>query len=201
MFKKTLLAASLVSLAALAGAAQAQQPNGYLFASIGQSDADVSKSELDTFWGVGPGISSSMDQKDTAWKIGAGIQLNRNFAVELQYLDLGAARYKATDGILVARTTAETKGYGLNLVATLPLDSLDLFAKLGYHQLKTDADFSFAGVDVFSDNDKERVLSYGIGAGYALNESFGLVAEYERYNDVADSFDVDFLSVGLRYKF
>lgn len=34
-----------------------------------------------------------------------------------------------------------------------------------------------------------------------LTQSFSLVAEYERYRDVADTYDVDFVSAGLRYNF
>ncbi|PKM29132.1 MAG: hypothetical protein CVV07_11455 [Gammaproteobacteria bacterium HGW-Gammaproteobacteria-11] len=201
MFKKSLLAITLASVATLSTAVNAAQSNGYLFASLGQSDADLSKSELDTFWGVGPGITSSLDSKDTAWKVGAGIQLNTFIGVELQYLDLGQASYKATDGAQVARTVAETSGFGLNAVGTLPLDRLSLFGKVGYHQLETDVDFSFDGFDVLSDSEKEWIVSYGVGASFAVTESFELVAEYERYNDVADDYDVDYLSAGLRYNF
>lgn len=204
MFKKTLLSAAVISLASLTGVAQAEQVNGYLFASIGQSDADISKSALDNYWGVVPGVSSSLDTKDTAFKIGAGIQLNPYVGVEFQYIDLGELSYKATDGVAVARTTAETQGLGLNAVGTLPLDRLSLFGKVGYHQLRTKAKdkFTVFGItDSESYSDKEWVWSWGVGASLMLTESFSLVAEYERYRDVADTYDVDFVSAGLRYNF
>ena len=41
----------------------------------------------------------------------------------------------------------------------------------------------------------------GVGASYAIVPELEIVAEYERYKDVADSFDVDLASVGLRYNF
>ncbi|MFN3581621.1 MAG: porin family protein [Pseudomonas sp.] len=202
MFKKTLLAAIVMGSMAT-GVQAAEQVNGYLFGSLGQSDADVSKQTLDDYWGVGPGmgISSSLDTKDTAFKIGAGIQLNAYVGIELQYIDLGEVSYKATDGFAVAKTTAETDGFGMNVVGTLPLDRLSLFGKVGYHQLKTELKDTVNIGFSESDSEKENLWSWGIGAAYALNESFSVVAEFERYRDVADTYDVDFLSAGLRYNF
>lgn len=203
MFKKTLLAAVVVSVSAMAGTANAAQPGGYLFVSGGQSDADISKQQLDDYWGVAPGlgISSSLDTKDTAFKIGAGIQLNPYVAIEFQYLDLGAAEYKAANGFAEAKTTAETDGLGVNAVGTIGFDKFGLFGKVGYHQLKTELKDSSTFLGSESDSTKENVMSLGVGATYALNESFSLVAEYERYQDVADEYDVDMLSAGLRYNF
>ena len=202
MFKKTLLAAVL-GFSALAGTAHAAQPNGYLFASGGQSDADISKQQLDDYWGVVPGlgISSSLDTKDTAFKIGAGIQLNPYVAVEFQYLDLGAAEYKASNAFAEAKTTAETDGLGINVVGTIGFDAFSVFGKVGYHQLKTELEDSATFLGSESDSTKENVMSLGLGAAFALSESFSLVAEYERYQDVGDEYDVDMLSAGLRYNF
>lgn len=67
--------------------------------------------------------------------------------------------------------------------------------------MKSEFRNSLTGVGSISDTEKEWVTSYGIGAAYALNQSFSIVAEYERYRDVADEYDVDMLSAGLRYNF
>lgn len=201
MFKKALFSAALISFASASTVLHAQEAKPYLFVSGGQSDADVPKSDLDNFWGVGPGISSSLDTEDTAWKIGAGLKLNQYVAFEAEYIDLGEAAYSATDGIDIARTTLATKGYGLNTVITMPLDRFSLSAKAGYHRLETEADFSFSGFDVMSESVEEWVLSWGLGAGFNLTEHFMVVAEFERYRDVADEYDVDLMSAGLRYNF
>lgn len=204
MFKKTLLSAAVISLASLTGVAQAEQVNGYLFASVGQSEADVSKRALDNDLGLLPDERSSLDKKDTAYKIGAGIQLNPYVGVEFQYLDLGEVVYKLDGPDFNARIRAETKGLGINAVGTLPLDRFGLFAKVGYHQLKTDAKAVLSSsffTDRASDSEKEWVWSWGVGASLMLTESFSLVAEFERYRDVADDFDVDLISAGLRYNF
>ena len=188
MFKKSLLAVALVSVATLSTTVNADQPNGYLFAGIGQSDADI----------------RVQDEKDAAWKIGAGIQLNSNIAVEFQYSDLGKISDSGvvTDGQsqLPFRFDAETTGLGANLVGSIPLDRMSLFGKLGYHQMKTKISVN-TPIGSGSDSEKEWVVSYGLGAGFALTETFSVIAEYERYSDVADDYDVDLLSVGLRYNF
>lgn len=202
MLKKTLLAAAILGLTSASLTATAnEQMNGYLFGSVGQSDADLSKSSLDAFYGVTPpAITSSLDETDTAFKVGAGIQLNQHFAVEFQYTDLGTATYKATDGITNLRLTAETTGLGASVVGTIPLDRLSLFGKLGYHQMKTKVRESFHGFSN-SDSEKEWVTGMGLGVAFSVNHDFDVVAEYERYRKVADDYDVDMWSVGLRYKF
>ncbi|HHX05593.1 MAG TPA: hypothetical protein GX732_05645, partial [Pseudomonas sp.] len=48
---------------------------------------------------------------------------------------------------------------------------------------------------------REWVPSFGAGASYAIMPELEIVAEYERYKDVADAYNVDLASVGLRYNF
>jgi len=201
MLKNVFFSATLITLVAASAVVQAQEAKPYLFASVGQSDSDVPKGELDAFWGVGPGISSSLETEDTSWKIGGGLKLNEYIAFEAQYIDLGEADYRATDGVNVARNTFATEGYGLNTVLTWPLDRFNMFAKAGYHRLETEVGVSFSGLGSADDSVEEWVMSWGLGGGFALTSNFEVVAEFERYNDVADAYDVDLLSAGVRYNF
>lgn len=211
MFRKSLLV-MMVSGAMVAGVQAAEvQPNGYLFGNIGQSDAQkpsiVKEYEADVQQAIANGwdVSSSFDDTDTAYKIGAGLQLNSYVGIEFQYTDLGEISYKENGVGYSYSLKGKTKGYGANLVGTLPLDQFKLFAKLGHHKLKTKAKEkeSIAGWGVESDNNSETewVTSFGVGASYAFTREVELVAEYERYRDVADEYDVDFASIGLRYNF
>lgn len=223
MLKKTLLAALVSCLGVTAAHANPYQPNGYLFGNIGQADASASKirngldaqaEEIADFFGLDQG-RRSFDEKDSAFKIGAGIQLNQHVAVEFQYLDLGKLSYKAQgvntfDGTTASlKGSAATDGFGANLVGTLPFDRFKLFGKVGYHKLKTkgklSVDIAVPEVGTFavseSESTTEWVTSYGLGASYAFTQTVELVAEYERYQDVADEYDVNFASVGLRYNF
>ena len=63
-------------------AQQAQESGFYIAGSIGQSEVD--------FCGIFASTISS-DDKDTAWKFFGGCQVNRNFAFELGYTNLGEA--------------------------------------------------------------------------------------------------------------
>lgn len=221
MFKRTFLSAALLGLMAAGAQAAEIQPNGYLFANIGQSDADASNirswmdAEADDIAMLfGLEGRSSFDEKDSAFKIGAGIQLNQHVAVEFQYIDLGEISYKAYGSNSFGDTgvfkgTSGTDGMGVNLVGTLPFEQFKLFGKVGYHKLKTDAKLTLdldlpgvgAGRGEIKDDTTEWVNSFGVGASYAFTPTVELVAEYEVYRDVADEYDVDFASIGLRYNF
>ncbi len=216
MLRKSLLAA-LVSGVLVSGVQAAEvQPNGYLFGNIGRSDAekprDVKEEEMyfsEYLAGTGSSGKTSFEDKDTAYKVGAGLQLNRYVGVEFQYTDLGEIEYKDravnSARIETFKISAGTKGYGANLVGTLPFDQFKLFGKVGYHKLKTKTSekWTFTGHDDWkgSGSENEWVTSFGVGAAYAFTQQIELVAEYERYSDVADEYDVDFASVGLRYNF
>lgn len=194
MMRKTLLAV-LISGAMVTGVqAAGNQVNGYLFGNVGQADYDFG-SEYSGFIG-------SVDEEDTAFKIGAGVQLNPYVGIEFQYVDLGEATYKEPG----YKEIAKVDGFGANLVATLPLDRFKLYGKLGYHKLEFDARGKLDGFGtVWSESKDDWVTSYAVGATFALNPQFEIVAEYERYDDVADKFDInvdiDLASIGLRYNF
>lgn len=225
MLKKTLLAAAVFVCATTA--VQANEVSGYLTVSVGQAKAEkpkVVKEEQGFFKELGG--STSSDRTDTAHKIAVGLKVNPYIALEAQYIDLGKASYKGSSsapgfGSYSEKIDFKTSGLGANLVGTLPLDDFTLFAKVGYHYLKTKGSLketaSFAGVGSFSESGSDNVRkwtpSFGIGASYAITQELAVVAEYERYQDVANkkvnvygdktSFkhDIDFASVGLRYNF
>ena len=225
MLKKTLLAAAVFACATTA--VQANEVSGYLTGSVGQAKAEkpkVVKEEQGLFKEFGG--STSSDRTDTAYKIAVGLKVNPYIALEAQYIDLGKASYKGSIsepgfGSYSEKIDFKTSGLGANLVGTLPLDDFTVFAKVGYHLLKTKGTLkdsvSITGLGNFSDSESKTVRkwtpSFGIGASYAITQELAVVAEYERYQDVANkkvnvygdktSFkhDIDLASVGLRYNF
>src|SRR5882762_12016655 len=101
--KKVLLAAMLgaaVMAVPAVSMAQARGETGwYLGGGIGQSQAK------DGCTGVGgPGVSC--DDKDTAYKIFGGYQVNRNFAAELGYSELGKVKASAPGVNVEFKSTA-----------------------------------------------------------------------------------------------
>lgn len=187
MLKKTLLAAAVFACATTA--VQANEVSGYLTGSVGQSESKDFRSDT-----------------DFAYKVAVGLQANPYVGLEAQYTDLGKPSDK---GLVVdnfgnlynAKATAKTRGLGANLVGTLPLDDFKLFAKVGYHKMETKVRVKVAGVGSGSAKEREWVPSFGAGASYAIMPELEIVAEYERYKDVADAYNVDLASVGLRYNF
>lgn len=187
--KKTLLA--VLVFGAATTAVQANQTTGYVTGNIGQSDA-----------------KGFRNNTDTGYKIAVGLQANEYVAVEAQYIDLG----KAKDKLWAARASSETKGIGANLVGTLPIDEFKLFGKVGYHRLETKSKLTAPGGSA-NRKKTDGVISFGVGASYAFTPAVEVLAEYERYRNVADrkanaglyrvnfKHDVDFASVGLRYNF
>ena len=191
--RKTLLAVLVSGLMVSGVQAADNQVNGYLFGNVGQADYD--------FGSAFRGAPGSLDEKDTAFKIGAGIQLNPYVGIEFQYMDLGEATYKQPG----FKQIAEVEGYGANLVGTLPLDRFKFYGKVGYHKLDMEITEKEVGWFDWSDSKKDWIVSYAVGATFALTPQLEIAAEYERYDDVADKFDanvdIDLASIGLRYNF
>lgn len=196
----------LFAAASLPALAQYDSVGVYLFGNVGQTEADLddAQDEIDRALidAGATGLSSSVDDEDTAYKLGLGLQLNRYFAIEGTWVDLGEYSYKARANEGSLRANVEASGFGGNLVGRLPFDyGLSAYAKAGWHQLETEVSVSGAG----SEEDTDTVGSWAVGGAWEFYPQFSVVAEFERYLDVGnddlsgDEADIDFWSLGLRY--
>lgn len=189
------IAALIGSLASVSMPASAQEANFYVGGSLGQMEA---KEACD-------GVIISCDDKDTAWRIFAGYRFHPNFAVELGYADLGEVSASAP-GI---NASVEATALDLAAVGIVPLgDRFSLFGKIGVYRGESDgtANVAVPGfVASASASETNSDFTYGLGAGFEVNRSLGLRAEWQRYEDVGGQdvgeSDVDVLSVGVRFKF
>jgi OmpA-OmpF porin, OOP family len=176
---------------ALPAGAQMGMSNVYVGATIGQSKAKDACNDL-----AGTGISC--DDTDTAWKIFGGYQLNRNFAAELGYINLG----KATASALGLTEDIKSTAWDLSLIGSYPLmDRLSIFGRLGVYfaDVKDESNFGFSASH--SNND----LTYGFGVRYDVTQHFGLRGEWQRYSkvgggDIGKS-DVDVLGITALWNF
>lgn len=232
MLKKTLLAAVALGLAATA--VQANDISGYATYSVGHITANKPKvaKEVQSFYKEF-GDRTSSDRASPGHKIVVGLNVHQYIALEAQYIDLGKANYKGSfagnDGAgnsigFSDKLNLKTRGFGGNIVGKYPIQDFTIFAKAGYHLMRTKGTFkangavSIAGFsDSFSNSNSKTVRrwspSVGIGAAYDMTPELSVVAEYERYQGLANkkvnidgdklSFkhDADFTSVGLRYSF
>lgn len=219
--KKQILAAA-VALGLAAGAqAQDWEVSGYVQGNLGWAKASKPKAmkEVNSLgWD-----KTSSDRSDVGYKLLVGLQLNPYVALETQYVDFGKSTYKykwnygSIGRLEQEKYTFATKGLGVNLVGTYPVtDEFTLFAKTGMHKLRTKVKGKYIDVGPeWNDYDKASktvskwAQSFGIGGGYEFVENFEVIAEYERYQGVANKkiegvkvkHSIDYLSAGIRYKF
>lgn len=179
---KKILAVALLSTVFTAPAIAAD--NGfYVGANLGQATATGN---------IVTNLTTS--HSDTAMSILGGYQVNKNFAAEVQYIDMG----KLTQG----SATAKTSGIAVTAVGILPINEMfSLFGKLGASNTSVKATNPF--IDA---TDSKTAVTFGVGGQYNINSSLGIRAGYDRYtvgqatpNGTDGTYTV--ISAGVVYKF
>jgi opacity protein-like surface antigen len=168
------------ALAVAAGTAQAGVPgvDVYLGAGVGQSNADVSASDL--------GISS-FDKKDLGWKLFLGGRFVSTVGAELDYIDFG----KPNGGGAEVKYKA-LAGFGM-FYLPLPLPVIDVYAKAGLARVSSDLT-----VTTSSFNTKDTKFAYGAGVQLKFG-SLAIRGEYERFK--VDGTKPSMLTVALSKSF
>lgn len=203
----------LAGLGSLIAASSFAQEGGFYYGglSIGQSRANIDEERI-TARLLGQGLSTSAmerDEKGTAYKLFGGYQINRNFAVEAGYFNLGKFGFQSTT-VPAGSLSGQIKLQGLNLdlVGTLPLtERLSVLGRVGAQAARARDSFSGTGaVSVTDPNPSKRSIGYKFGAGlqYEVSPSFWIRGEAERYriNDaVGNRGDVNMFSVSLVFPF
>jgi opacity protein-like surface antigen len=139
-------------------------------ASIGQADLDI--------------------DKDTAWKASIGYQINRTFAAEVGYTNLG----EVSEGVGPLSAEAEATAWEVIGIAKFPVaNQLSIYGLAGIAMAEVEG--RVLGVS-FSDDSTE--LTFGVGAQYDVSRNLGVRAQWQRYG--ADE-DIDVISVGVVFKF
>ncbi|BBB65826.1 hypothetical protein UNDYM_1573 [Undibacterium sp. YM2] len=154
-------------------------------------------------------VTFGSNERDTAFKLFMGKQMNRYFAIEAGYFDLGKFGFNATTtppGVINGEVGF--RGFNLDLVGQLPLtERFSLLGRVGANYTRADAHFSGNRLFALTDpNPTEKKLNpkVGVGLEYKFTQALAMRGEAERYrvNDaVHNRGDVDFYSVSLVYKF
>jgi hypothetical protein len=178
--KKLLLAACLCA-AGSSGSAFAAE--GFVRGEFGNSSVDIDVS----------GVGSASDD-DQVFLFGGGAYFTPNFGAEAFYANLFDV---SEDG-----ASAELQGFGLGVVAkkNFGADQKGFYIAGRAGVLVANGEVS-DGVDTLSDNSARPY--FGVGAGYDVNENFGLGVNYTRYSaDFEDiSADVDTVTASLEFRF
>lgn len=191
MLKRTI--ASLIAVAAMSSAAfsaGAADTGFYGGLGLGRSQSDVN---------AGP-IAGSKDDKDNAWKAFGGYQINRYFAVEGGYADLGRASVIGPAGA----ASFDSQVWQASAVGSLPLtEQFALTGKLGVARTSTDVVGNVGGAPIVaSDNNTDP--TYGLGLRYDFTKQIGVRGEWERFRASGAGFgksDVDLFTVNGIYRF
>lgn len=182
----------------------------YIGAGIGRSQASIDEERLRRSLQAGGSTSVAFDsrERDTAIKLYFGKQLNKNFALEFGYFDLGKFGF---DAVTVPASTLNGqvgfRGVNLDLLAQLPLsERFSVYGRVGMHYAQARAHFTGNRLyAVTNPNPSERKLNpkVGLGMEYKFTEALAMRGEVERYrvNDaVGNRGDVDLVSINLVYK-
>lgn len=200
---KRTLAAILGALAlALSHAALAQYSFGqrgdlgfYLGGAIGQAKLK----DWCTNDGSAPGATLvTCDDQDTAWKIVGGYQFHPNFAVELQYMNLGTVSATVNDPFFgTIGVSADNSQFAASLVGILPVGAgFQLFGKIGVETISQQASASVAGFSSTGNGSDSGAL-FGLGAKYAIGPQLRLRAEWEH----GDTLNMDVMTLGAEWRF
>lgn len=154
------------------------------------------------------GITMSQDKSSTAAKAIIGYNLNKTFAIEAQYVDLGKNKTTYNDNGDVENWQSKVKATTLAIKANVAqFDQLTPFVKLGVGRVENKEN---GPAETFKKS--ETNLYWGLGADYEINKTVSLRAEYENYGKTG-SFDTatiansatgtksSSLTLGVIYKF
>jgi OOP family OmpA-OmpF porin len=151
---------------ALAQAQSQDRPGWYVGGAFGQAD-------------IGP-------DDDTAWKLFGGYDINRHFAVEVAYSDLGE--------VTELGVNTDARAYELSGLLKFPLgNQFSIYGLGGIANVKAETSGPLGTV-----SDDSTELTWGLGAQMNLSPTFGLRAQWQRYETDEE---VDVVSLGLLWKF
>lgn len=197
--------------ATISASAMAEDKGWYGGINIGESKAKIDDARITNGLLTGGFVSAQIsdDNRDLGYKIFGGYRINKYFALEGGYFDLGKFSFIAnTVPVGTLNGTIKVRGVNLDLVGMVPFtERFSAFGRVGANYAEAKDTFTGSGfVGVLRPRAEKRESNYKFGGGlqYAINESLGVRAEVERYriNDaVGNKGDIDLVSLGLVYRF
>lgn len=172
----------------------------YAGGSLGQSGQKLRTENINV------PTTGSQTTTDSGYKLFGGYQFDRNWAAELQYVDLGKYKYADQSG---GTAVVKTSGFSASAVGSWPVtEKMSLLGKVGLAQQ------TFAVSIVTPSSEQSRRISgstmlLGLGGEYEISKNLLLRTEYE-YFGVPTLFSAgnqklklssNLLSVGFRYRF
>ena len=180
------LVASVLLLAPWAGAAGAD----YWYAGVGLGYGKVEFYPAD--FSSGGTAQETIRDADLGFTGALGLQMNRNWAFEVNFIQLGKFSYKYTQGANTQEDVYEVSGWGGSLLPTIPLtQNFSVFGRLGVLAAQTRTTIrnpapAYNGSITPIQVNTTSFLS-GFGAQYFLNRDVGIRVEYQNLGKVGTS--------------
>lgn len=190
MNTKTLWSLTLITLfvAALLFSPATNSNGVYAHAELGRStyDDDI---DVDT-------EIINLDGSATSFRVAIGYDINRYFSVEGGKIEFGKIDFGQVDtGTVAGSAKAQADGLEFSIIGRVPVgERFSLMGRSGL--LWWDAKTQVFDV---SNHLSKRDLFFGVGGEFSATEKLGISAGWTRYR--LDSDDIDYLSVGLRFRF
>lgn len=184
--KKQILLAAVLSASTLPALAE----GFYVAGDIGES-----KIQFDI------GDDYSLSKTDTTYSLGIGFDINKFFAVEVGFRDLGTLKEDGDDYDFSWSTKLDTTAIQASVVGKLPVsDVFDIYGRLGFAKLDMDYKYSEDNGYRESSSESENKAFFGVGASYSITPEFAIRAEYNQYAKI-DDLKLSALTVGATYRF
>jgi OOP family OmpA-OmpF porin len=147
----------------------------------------------------GPADSETIRDADLGFTGLLGVQFNRNWAAEVNFIQLGKFSYKYTYGANTQEDVYEVSGWGVSLLPAVPITrNFSLVGRLGamYSQTRLtvrNPARNVNGVPTFDGSIAPAVqtsqvsLLSGLGAQYFVTREFGIRVEYQNLGKVGTS--------------
>ena len=177
---------------------------------LGNARTDVSSADVNNRLNdLGYDVSAQVeDSSRTAWGAFGGWRVSQHFGTQFGYTDLGNVDTVFTGDALDIEAflrdasrlqPRSASGFDLNLVGRYPLGKrFEIAAQLGAFAWNADYTVSNASGDFLKREDNGLDLTYGAGLEYGLDGGLAFTGGWTRYK--VDSESIDFLGVGLQYR-
>ena len=142
--------------------------------------------------------SARSSVNETAVSLAYGFSLDKNFGVELGYINFG--NHKESDASFSG--TLKRQALYVAGVGTVPItDAFSLFAKLGFAANKYDYKFDSVGTSQ-RENVTETKPMYGLGLSYNFSKEIAGTLEYQDFGKIGlDKIKATAITAGIRYDF
>jgi len=181
-FSISLLATVIFLLVVLSAPAVARNVGPYFNFSVGNSEYDTD--------------ITNFDDSNTSVSLGVGFSLNRNLAIETNFINFGDS-----DDDIFPVWTISTVALEVCAVGKVPFSPIfSGYAKAGF--FSWDSEVSEQGFGVFV-TDEGTDITYGLGAMLNMSENVAAYFEYQNYDFDLEGVDIslDNYSIGFQLSF